>query len=152
MATTPALLPGKSHGWRSMVGCSPWGRKELDTTERLHFHFHRVTGGEESAAAAREPGPTLLHPKPAPGCPPPLRQAVGVSGSPGQRAAAWPAMSPLFSWVAKVPETVSSIQQARWEELHCLMGFDDTLARKFEALFWGPRVMALRKAPPALID
>ena len=36
---TPALLPGKSHGWRSLVGCSPWGRKELDTTERLHFHF-----------------------------------------------------------------------------------------------------------------
>ena len=36
---TPALLPGKSHGWRSLVGCSPWRRKELDTTERLHFHF-----------------------------------------------------------------------------------------------------------------
>ena len=36
---TPVLLPGKSHGWRSLVGCSPWGRKELDTTERLHFHF-----------------------------------------------------------------------------------------------------------------
>ena len=29
----------KSHGWRSLVGCSPWGRWELDTTERLHFHF-----------------------------------------------------------------------------------------------------------------
>ena len=28
-------LPGKSHGWRSLVGCSPWGCKELDTTERL---------------------------------------------------------------------------------------------------------------------
>ena len=35
----PVLLPGKSHGWRSLVGCSPWGREELDTTERLHFHF-----------------------------------------------------------------------------------------------------------------
>ena len=33
------LLPGKSHGQRSLVGCSPWGREELDTTERLHFHF-----------------------------------------------------------------------------------------------------------------
>ena len=32
---TPVLLPGKSHGWRSLVGCSPWGRKESDTTERL---------------------------------------------------------------------------------------------------------------------
>ena len=39
MATTPVLLPGKSHGWRSLVGCSPWGREESDTTERLHFHF-----------------------------------------------------------------------------------------------------------------
>ena len=27
------------HGWRSLVGCSPWGRKESDTTEQLHFHF-----------------------------------------------------------------------------------------------------------------
>ena len=36
---TPVLLPGKSHGWRSLVGCSPWGREELDTTEWLHFHF-----------------------------------------------------------------------------------------------------------------
>ena len=35
---TPVLLPGKSHEWRSLVGCSPWGRKELDMTERLHFH------------------------------------------------------------------------------------------------------------------
>src|SRR5574340_1272158 len=36
---TPVLLPGKSHGWRSLVGCSPWGHEESDTTERLHFHF-----------------------------------------------------------------------------------------------------------------
>ena len=32
-------VPGKSHGQRSLVGCSPWGCEELDTTERLHFHF-----------------------------------------------------------------------------------------------------------------
>ena len=36
----PVLLPGKSHGQRSLVGCSPWGRKESDTTEGLPFHFH----------------------------------------------------------------------------------------------------------------
>ena len=36
---TPVLLPRKSHGRRSLVGCSPWGRKGSDTTERLHFHF-----------------------------------------------------------------------------------------------------------------
>ena len=43
---TPALLPGESHGRRSLVGCSPWGRTELDTTERLHFHFSLVCIGE----------------------------------------------------------------------------------------------------------
>ena len=32
---TPVFLPGKSHGWRSLLGYSPWGHKELDTTERL---------------------------------------------------------------------------------------------------------------------
>ena len=36
---TPVLLPGKSHGRRSLVCCGPWGREESDTTERLHFHF-----------------------------------------------------------------------------------------------------------------
>ena len=36
---TPVLLPGKSHGRRSLAGYSPRGRKETDTTERLHFHF-----------------------------------------------------------------------------------------------------------------
>ena len=35
--STPVLLPRKSHGQRSLVGYSPWGRKESDTTERLHF-------------------------------------------------------------------------------------------------------------------
>ena len=43
---TPVLLPGKSHGWRSLVGCSPWGRQESDTTERLHFHFSLLCIGE----------------------------------------------------------------------------------------------------------
>ena len=37
METTPVFLPGESHGRRSMVGYSPWGRKESDTTERLHL-------------------------------------------------------------------------------------------------------------------
>ena len=36
---TPVLLPRKSHGWRSLVGYSPWGCEELDTTERLYFPF-----------------------------------------------------------------------------------------------------------------
>ena len=41
MATHSSTLPGKSHGRRSLVGCSPWGRYESDTTERLHFHMHQ---------------------------------------------------------------------------------------------------------------
>jgi len=43
---TPVLLPGKSHGQRSLVGCSPWGHEESDTTERLHFHFSLSCIGE----------------------------------------------------------------------------------------------------------
>ena len=43
---TPVLLPGKSHGWRSLEGCSPWGRWESDTAERLHFHFSLSCIGE----------------------------------------------------------------------------------------------------------
>ena len=43
---TPVLLPGKSHGRRSLVGCSPWGREESDTTEPLHFHFSLWCIGE----------------------------------------------------------------------------------------------------------
>ena len=36
---TPVPLPGKSHGWRSIVGYSPWGHKELDTTVQLRFRL-----------------------------------------------------------------------------------------------------------------
>ena len=43
---TPVLLPGKSHGQRSLVGCSPWGRSESGTTERLHFDFSLSCIGE----------------------------------------------------------------------------------------------------------
>ena len=39
-------MPGKSHGQRSLVGCSPQGRKELDTTEQLHFLFSLSCTGE----------------------------------------------------------------------------------------------------------
>ena len=39
---TPVFLPGKSHGWRNLVGYSPWGRKELDMTERTHSLTHSL--------------------------------------------------------------------------------------------------------------
>ena len=40
VATHSSILPGESHGWRSLVGYSPQCHKESDTTERLYFHFH----------------------------------------------------------------------------------------------------------------
>ena len=43
---SPVLLPGKSHGRRSLVGCSPWGRSVSDMTEQLHFHFSLSCIGE----------------------------------------------------------------------------------------------------------
>ena len=46
MAPTPALLPGKSHGRRSLVGCSPCGHEESDTTVQLHTHFSLSCTGE----------------------------------------------------------------------------------------------------------
>ena len=43
---TTVLLPEKSDGRRSLVGCSPWDREESDMTERLHFHFALLCIGE----------------------------------------------------------------------------------------------------------
>ena len=48
--STPVLLPGKSHGQRSLVGYSPWGHKESDTTERLY-----LTKPHESPLSPRAP-------------------------------------------------------------------------------------------------
>ena len=56
---TPVFLPGKSHGWRSLEGCSPWGRWGSDTTEWLHFHFHALKkemATHSSVPAWRIPG------------------------------------------------------------------------------------------------
>ena len=58
---TPVLLSGKSLGWRSLVGCSPWGREESDTTERLPFTFHfsaleKEMATHSSVLAWRVPG------------------------------------------------------------------------------------------------
>ena len=46
MAPHSSPLAWKSHGQRSLVGCSPSGREELDTTEQLHFHFSLSCIGE----------------------------------------------------------------------------------------------------------
>ena len=46
MATHSSTVDRESHGWRSLVGYSPWGRYELDTNEQLHFHFSLSCIGE----------------------------------------------------------------------------------------------------------
>ena len=48
MAPHSSILAWKSHGWRSLVGCSPWVRKESDMTEWLHFHFSLLCIGERN--------------------------------------------------------------------------------------------------------
>ena len=44
MATHSSILAGKSHGQRSLAGCSPWGHTELDTTEPFSFSFKNGKG------------------------------------------------------------------------------------------------------------
>ena len=57
MAPTPVLLSGKSHGWRSLVGCSPWDFEESDTTEGLHFQaLVKEMATHSSVLAWRIPG------------------------------------------------------------------------------------------------
>ena len=54
---TPVLLPGKSHEWRSLVGCSPWGHYESDMTKWLHFHaLEKEMATHSSVLAWRIPG------------------------------------------------------------------------------------------------
>ena len=58
---TPVLVPGKPHGRRSLEGCSPWGRQELDMTSNFTFTFHfhaleKEMGTHSSVVAWRIPG------------------------------------------------------------------------------------------------
>ena len=57
--STAVQLPGKSHGQRSLVGYSPRGSKEPDTTEQLHFHFHLATK-QQLDTRATEPMPAAF--------------------------------------------------------------------------------------------
>ena len=56
---TPALLPGESHGRRSLVGYSPWGCKESDTTEQLHFPT--LSGGFPDGSVVKNPPANAGH-------------------------------------------------------------------------------------------
>ena len=56
---TPVFLPGESHGRRSLVGYCPWGCKESDATERLHFHFlFHINQEETDTRIAIQPAKT----------------------------------------------------------------------------------------------
>ena len=89
---TPVFLPGEIHGWRSLVGYSPWGRKESETTERLLFPSflspgHAHTQRREDTAPSRgagvcksqdcATGPRLLHARLEAEC---LRDQLGEQG------------------------------------------------------------------------
>ena len=58
---TPVLLPGKSHGQRSLIDYSPWGLKESDTTERLHFHFQTSQRASNKGNPSLVRGPSGFH-------------------------------------------------------------------------------------------
>ena len=51
---TPVLLPGESHGGRSLVGYSSWGRKESDMTERLYFLSIVISGVNKSSGTVKQ--------------------------------------------------------------------------------------------------
>ena len=74
--STPVLLPGKSHGQRSLTGYSSWGRKEWDTTEWLHFHFHAILSFP-GGTVAKNPPASAAGPRSAGSVP-------GLEGSPGE--------------------------------------------------------------------
>ena len=85
---TPILLPGKSHGWRSLEGCSPWGRRGLDTTERFHFHFHELEKEMATHSSVQRRG--------SPGLPPMGLHSVGYDWSDLAAIAAATCSSCLF--------------------------------------------------------
>ena len=58
---TPVFLPGESHGRRSLEGYSPWGRKESDSTEWLHFTFFRKNVTSQSESQQRHGTSDIIH-------------------------------------------------------------------------------------------
>ena len=58
MATHSSSLPGKSHGRRNLVGYSPWGRKESDTTERLHLLTYLELGNRSQVLCLQPSAPS----------------------------------------------------------------------------------------------
>ena len=96
---TPVLLPGDSHGWRSLVGCSPWGREESNTTERLHFHFSLSYTGEGNGT--------------------PLQ--CSLLENPRDRGAWWAAVSRVaqsWTWLKRPSSSKKTILRNIWKEFN----------------------------------
>ena len=96
---TLVLLPGKFHGQRSLVGCSPWSLKELDTTEWLHFHFSLSCIGEGNGN--------------------PLQ--CSCLENPRDRGAWWAAVSGVAqsqTWLKRLSSSSSSSYVGRWILYH----------------------------------
>ena len=95
---TPVLLPGKSHGWRSLVGCSAWGHEESDMTEQLHFHFSLSCFGEGNGS--------------------PLQ--CSCLENPKDRGASWTAIygvAQSWTWLKRLSSSSSS---SMWNEHNCM--------------------------------
>ena len=69
--STPIFLPGKFHGQRSLMGYSPWGHKESDTTEQLHTHTHG-TKKLSPSIKKKNKKTTVTHPYHGPTAPSPV--------------------------------------------------------------------------------
>ena len=115
---TPVLLPGKSHGRRSLVDCSPWGREESEMTERLHFHFSLPCIGEGNGN--------------------PLRCSCLVN--PRDKGAWWAAVYGVAQSQTRLKRLSSSSASLQYtlsngmEQLtHC---YSQTLGWSLRALFW----------------
>ena len=124
---TPVLLPGKPHGQRCLVGYSPWGCKESDMTERLHFHFYTLkevffffflphvlyfkmgfpcsSAGKESACCAGDPS-----------------SVPGLGSSPGE-GIGYPLQ---YSWASLVAQMVKILPAVR-ETWVWSLGWEDPL-------------------------
>ena len=124
---TPVSLPGKFHGWRSLVGCSPWGHVESDTTEWLHFHFSLSCIGEGNGNPLQYS--CLENPRDR-GESQGQRRIPGTEENPRDRGAWWAAVSGVAeSWTRLKRLSSSSTVlansswapcQARWAIWSCL--------------------------------
>ena len=59
MVIHSSILAGKSYRQRSLAGYSPWGRKESDTTERLHFYFQYLGWVSDHSVSSLPPQPPM---------------------------------------------------------------------------------------------